>query len=73
MERLISENRDELKAELDKTAKQIQESLDLDISQMSARIDNLELKLEEAKRPAAGSVLMSRLLLRGSCSMKEKM
>ncbi|KAK7878182.1 hypothetical protein WMY93_031179 [Mugilogobius chulae] len=51
LECLISQNRDELKAELDRTAKKIQESFDLDVSQMSARIDNLEQKLEDAKRP----------------------
>lgn len=51
LERLISDNRDKLKAELDRTTKQIQDSLDLDVSLISARIDKLELKMNEAKRP----------------------
>lgn len=51
LERLIAKNLDELKAELDRKAKQIQDNIDLDKGQHSARIDNMEVKLNEAKSP----------------------
>lgn len=43
--RLSAENREELKAEME-------DNLDLDIGQLSARLDRMEVKLDEARRQA---------------------
>ena len=52
LERLIAESREELRAEMDIKVRQIQDNLDLDIGQLSARLDRMETNLNEAKRPA---------------------
>ena len=53
LERLINENRDELKAELKTQIKQVQDNHDMDIGQLSARIDRVEVKMEEVKQTAS--------------------
>lgn len=52
LERLIAENREELKAEMDNKIRKNQDNLDLDIGQLSARLDRMPIKLDEANRPA---------------------
>lgn len=52
--RFIAENKEELKAEMDDKVRQIQDNLNLDVGQLSARMERLEAKLDEAKRPAFG-------------------
>lgn len=50
--RLSAENREELKAEMDNKMRKNQDNLDLDIGQLSARLDRMEVKLDEARRQA---------------------
>ena len=50
LERLIAENRDEMKAEMDSRITILQQNLDLDIGHVSARMDAFESKLEETKQ-----------------------
>ena len=49
LEHLIAENREELKAELDAKVNMLQQNLDIDIGQVSARMDRFEAKLTEAE------------------------